>query len=285
MHNKALFYIFGKGVFLYGIFIAIGIVACLIVYYLYTKRKNMPEDVQDFTFIVALISIALGFLFAKLYQAIYNWIDDGFKNFNFEEAGITFMGGVIGGAATFLLVYFFGGKLVFKGVNENLHVREFNKTLLCAPCCITIAHAFGRIGCLMAGCCHGKYLGSSYSGSFLGGIYMEPYHEMNGYYVPTQLYEAVFLFALFAVLSVLYFKHSNITMQIYLIAYGAWRMFIEFFRADERGAVVLGLYPSQWQSIVFIALGIGLIIFYCVKKIPLRLKESTENADTEERDE
>lgn len=275
MYNKALFHLFGRGVYLYGVCIAIGIIACLIVYYQYTKRKNMPADVQDFTFVVALIAIALGFLFAKLYQAIYNWIDNGFKNFDFYNAGITFMGGVIGGAASFLLVYFLGGKLVFKGSRENLHVKEFNKTLLCAPCCITIAHAFGRIGCLFAGCCRGAYLGSSYNGSFLGGIYMEPFGATNGYYVPTQLYEAVFLFALFAVLSVLYFKRSNITMQVYLIAYGAWRMFIEFFRADDRGAVVLGLYPSQWQSIVFIVLGIALIVFYIIRKIPLKLPEES----------
>ena len=70
MYNKALFHIFDRGVYLYGICIAIGIIACLIVYYQYTKRKNMPADVQDFTFVVALIAIALGFLFAKLYQAI-----------------------------------------------------------------------------------------------------------------------------------------------------------------------------------------------------------------------
>ena len=264
MYNKPLFHIFNRGVYLYGICIAVGIVLCLLVFYTYTKRKKMPAEVQDFTFIVAIIAIALGFLFAKVYQAIYDWIETGFKTFDFYGAGITFMGGVIGGAATFLLVYFLGGKLMFKGAKANLHVKEFNKTFLCAPCCITIAHAFGRIGCLMAGCCS-AYLGSTY---VFGGIYMEPYGAANGYYVPTQLYEALFLFALFGVLSLLYFKESNITMSIYLIAYGAWRMFIEFFRADDRGAVVLGLYPSQWQSVVFIAVGIAILVIYAIRKKP-----------------
>ena len=93
----------------------------------------------------------------------------------------------------------------------------------------------------------------------------------HGYYVPTHLYEALFLFALFAVLSVLYFKNYNFTMHVYLIAYGVWRMFIEFFRDDARGAVVLGLYPSQWTSIIFIILGVALFVFYKIRKIPLRL--------------
>jgi prolipoprotein diacylglyceryltransferase len=119
----------------------------------------------------------------------------------------------------------------------------------------------------MGGCCHGAYLGKDY---VFGGIWMET-NKGTGYFVPTQLYEALFLFALFAVLSVLYFKRCNFTMATYLIAYAVWRMFIEFFRTDERGAIILGLAPSQWQSVVFLVLGVGLIAFYYFKKIPFFL--------------
>lgn len=269
-----LFNVFGRGVYMYGICIAVGIIVCLGVFYLYTGKKKMPGKVQDFTFIVAVFSIALGFLFAKLFQAVYDWIDSGFSDFDFYGAGITAMGGFIGGAATFLIIYFLVGKFVFKGKEEGLHIREFNKTLLCAPCCITVAHAFGRIGCLCAGCCHGKLL--STSEYVFGGIYMRHAGEPAGYYVPTQLYESLFLFALFAVLSYLYFHRSNITMQIYLIAYGAWRIFIEFFRDDYRGAFVLGLSPSQWQSIIFIIGGIAMFLIYYFKKIPFRLKDERQ---------
>lgn len=267
------FTLFGKeiNIYMYGVCIAVGILVCLAVFYVYTKKKNMPTKVQDFIFIVALIAIALGFLFAKLFQAVYEWIDTG--TFDFYHSGITAMGGFVGGAAVFLVAYFVGGKFVFKGKDAGLHIKEFNKILLCAPCCITIAHAFGRIGCLCAGCCHGAFI-SHEAGH--GGLYMKS-DGVWGYYVPTQLYEALFLFALFAVLSYLYFNRSNITMQIYLIAYGVWRIIIEFFRTDARGAVILGLYPSQWQSIIFIAGGVAMLLVYVFKKIPLRLpKEKNE---------
>lgn len=261
-------------IYMYGVCIAVGILVCLGIFYLYTKKKNMPSKVQDFIFVIAIISIALGFLAAKLYQAVYEWIETG--KFDFAHSGITAMGGFVGGAAVFLIAYFVGGKFVFKGEEEGLHKREFNKILLCAPCCITIAHAFGRIGCLCAGCCHGKLV--SYEAGH-GGLYMKS-DGVWGYYVPTQLYEALFLFALFAVLSYLYFNRSNITMQIYLIAYGVWRIIIEFFRTDARGAVILGLYPSQWQSIIFIAGGVAMILIYIFKKIPLMLpKESDRQTD------
>lgn len=268
MCSKPIFTLFGNHVYLYGIFIAVGILACLLVFYIYTKKKNMPQKVQDFVITVALVSIAIGFLFAKLFQAVYDWIETG--NFDFFGSGITVMGGLLGGAGTFLLVYFLFGKLLFKGEEKGLHVKHFNTVFLVAPICICVAHAFGRLGCLMAGCCHGKYLGVY---PITGGILMDPHDGPKGYYVPTQLYEALFLFVLFAILTILYFKRCNIIMAIYLFAYGVWRFAIEFLRTDSRGGFVLGLSPSQWQSFIFVGIAIVLIVFYVIKKIPLFFKK------------
>ncbi len=271
------FNLFGKtlGIHLYGVFIAIGIVGCLIVLYLYTTKKGMPTKLQDFIFFVGILAIAIGFLFAKLFQAVYNWIESG--TFNFNTAGITVMGGLIGGAGTFLAVYFLIGHFYFKGKDKNLHIKQFNSLLGVAPCCITFAHAFGRIGCLMAGCCHGTYLGQQY---VVGGIWMYSSGTW-GYYIPTQLYEALFLFILFAVLSVLYFKHVNINLPIYLVGYAIWRFIIEFFRADDRGELQNSLSPSQWQSFIFIGLAVLILAFYLWKKIPLFGKLKGE-AETEQ---
>lgn len=272
MHPQPLFQIkkLKLAVYPYGLLIGLGILACLMVFFLYTKRKKMPEKVQDFTFFVAIGAIAIGFLFAKLYQAFYEWLETGI--FDFYSAGLTAMGGFIGGAGAFLLIYFGVGRFVFKGEEQGLHVKEFNKTLGVAPICITIAHAFGRLGCLMAGCCHGAKVGNEYVfGTVKRFRYSASLDKVTfvGYYVPVQLYEALFLFALFGVLTYLYFNRCNIIMSIYLIAYGTWRLIIEFFRTDSRGAIILGLAPSQWQSFVFIAGGIALIIFYYLRKIPL----------------
>jgi phosphatidylglycerol:prolipoprotein diacylglycerol transferase len=276
MLPNPLFTVFGQGVHMYGICLAVGIVSCLVVFYVYTKRKKMPNEVQDFVFFVAIGAIAIGFLFAKLYQAVYDWIDKGV--FSFYNSGMTVMGGLIGGALAFLLLYFGVGKFYFRGKKDKLHIKQFNTVFSTAPICITTAHAFGRLGCLMSGCCHGALL--SRTEYVFGGIWMNATSNTIGgwgYYVPTQLYEALFLFALTAVLSVLYFKRVNIIMSIYLIAYGAWRMFIEFLRADDVGSLVPNtISPSQWQSIIFILAGIGLIVFYILRKIPLVLPKDGE---------
>ena len=71
-------------------------------------------------------------------------------------------------------------------------------------------------------------------------------------------------------------------MQIYLIAYGVWRIFIEFFRTDNRGAFILGLAPSQWQSIVFILGGIAMLIIYKLLKKPFVLPKAQTTESGEE---
>lgn len=261
---------------LYGVFIAVGLLACLLILYFYTTKKGVPQVVQDFVFFVAIVAIAVGFGAAALFQAVYNWIESG----TFAFGGITVMGGLIGGAAAFLLIYFGVGKLYFRGKRKDFHKKYFNDIFLVAPICIAAAHAFGRVGCLMAGCCHGAYLGTEY---VFGGIWMKGTTFGWGYFVPTQLYEALFLFALVGVLSWLYFKRSNIIMSIYLIAYGVWRIFIEFFRADYVGELLPGLTPSQWQSILFILAGVALLVVYKLMKkpfvLPLEKEKEAERKD------
>ena len=276
MYREPIFELFGREVYLYGVFIAVGILACMLVFYLYTSKRKLPSTLQDFVFFVAIFAIAIGFLFAMLFQSFYDWLENPTQEFRITSS-ITVMGGLIGGALSFLIIYFCFGKYVFRrGKDKDAHLKYFSDIFDVAPLCIVIAHAFGRIGCLMGGCCHGKFLSND---PVFGGLYMTT-SIGTGYFVPTQLYEAIFLFVLFAVLSVLYFKGCKITMHIYLIAYGVWRIIIEFFRVDERGFVFLGLAPSQWQSIVFIAIGVVLFVVYTYKKWPFfKQKEKQEKIE------
>ena len=213
MLPNAIFTLFGSEIKMYGICFAFGILACLILLYVYTKRTGMPTKLQDFIFFIGIFAIAFGILSAMLFQAFYNYLETGVFDF---YSGLTVMGGIIGGASTFLLFYFVVGHFYFKGKDKRMHIKHFNNLLGVAPCCITLAHGFGRIGCLMSGCCHGAYLGKEF---VFGGIYMQGTTDGWGYYVPTQLYEALFLFVLFGVLSVLYF---TFLLEFIITCYGDW---------------------------------------------------------------
>lgn len=242
-------------VHMYGIMIGLGLLACFLVLFYFFKKKDIEPKFTDFVFYNAIASIAVGFGAAALFQAFYNYLENPAEGFKLS-GGITFIGGLIGGAACFLIVYFIFRKKYKSSLTDILSI---------VPCCILIAHAFGRIGCFFAGCCHGVETDSFLGVKFPG--LANPVH-------PTQLYEAAFLFIMFGICAYLVlkkdFKHN---MSVYLIAYGVFRFLIEYIRGDDRGAFLTNLSPSQFWSIVMIVGGV--VLFICFERI---LKARKENA-------
>lgn len=233
-------------VHMYGVMIAVGLLANFLVLYGYGKKTAMHTDFLDFIFYNAIASIVLGFGAAALFQALYNYIEDPAGGFHF--GGITFLGGLVGGVATFLLGYFLFRRRLHGTMRQILNI---------APCCITIAHAFGRVGCFFAGCCYGKETDS------VLGI---KFPRLPRPVYPTQLYEAVFLFLLFGVLSYLLLKKKfRYNMPVYLFAYGAFRFVLEFLRGDHRGQFFGVISPSQFWSLAFIL--IGAVMLYLLKRL------------------
>ena len=234
------------GIFsMYGLMIGIGIVLCFVVLYVYGKKAKISNKFLDFVFYNGIISIIGGFFFAFLFQAVLDYIKNPSEGFHFQN--LTFMGGLIGGTAIFLIGYFIFRKKFEK--NEMLEVLKI------APCCILIAHAFGRIGCFCAGCCYGIE-----TDSWLGVLF--PGHLTKVY--PTQLFEAIFLFLMFALCSLLFYKRDyKYNLPLYMVCYGVFRFFIEFIRGDDRGAFILGVSPSQFWSI-FLVIG-GIAVFFLIK--------------------
>lgn len=223
---------------MYGLMIAIGILAAFGVLEWYGKKVGLSGKMRDFIFYNALVSIAVGLGSAAVFQGVYEYIKYPEKGFHIDGS-ITFLGGLIGGTVCFLLGY----AIFKKRLPENL-----SKLLQVAPCCITVAHGFGRIGCFFAGCCYGKPTDSWFGVKF---------PDLPGKVHPTQLYEAIFLFILFGVLTLLLFrKKGRYTFSVYLTAYGIFRFLIEFLRDDERGAFIANLSPSQFWSILLIIIGI-----------------------------
>lgn len=249
-------------VHMYGVMIAVGLLCAFAVLYLYGKKKKISSGTLDFFFYNGILTIAFGFLSASLFQSLYNYIAHPENGFRFFQ-GITFIGGLIGGAAFFLL----GCWIFRKKLKEKL-----SDVISLLPCCIVVGHAFGRIGCFFAGCCYG--LPATGFWSFLGVSFApgsDAYAEFGATPLhPTQLYEAGFLFLLFAVMSLLYLKKNfRHNLSLYLIGYGVVRFLLEFVRNDSRGQFLGILSPSQFWSIVLVLIGVGLIffdIFYIQKK-------------------
>ena len=93
-----------------------------------------------------------------------------------------------------------------------------------------------------------------------------------------QLYEAIFLFALAAVLLYRLIKGKHYNLPIYTVAYGVWRFFAEYLRADARGqGIIPFLSPSQQTALLLIAVGVGtFFIETYVRRYTARVTNQTQ---------
>lgn len=236
-----------QGIPMYGLMIGIGIIICFLIVRYGCKKKGIPEAFEEYIEVIGVITIVFGFFIAALFQSFYNYVANPDAGFHLAE-NFTFLGGLIGGAGFFLIVYFaYGRKKVGAYLTEFLPI---------AACGILIAHSFGRMGCFFAGCCYGKE-----TTSWIGMVFPYSNNPTHAVY-PTQLFESIFLFVMFLICFYLTFKKDfKYTFCIYLISYGVFRYFIEYLRDDSRGEFIPGLSPSQFWGLMMIPIGIGLYFF------------------------
>ncbi len=243
--------LFGINGFSMTFMIIVGAIAATILLFVYLHKRGAHSNQFFDLSIVIVATVFVGVVFAILFENVYEAIK---HNINGQPQawtwGMTFYGGLFGGIPTFLLVY----KYYYLKHGDPV----LDKIVIIAPACITLGHAFGRIGCFLSGCCYGIETDPQYGVMFPG---------MDHAVVPTQLIESIFLFGLTAVLVVFAFRFDfPYNFVIYSVFYGIFRFIIEFFRGDERGQLA-GLSPSQYWCLVLIVGAIPLY-FYLKSKMP-----------------
>lgn len=230
----------------YGLFIVLGITAASLLGKKIVKLYELKFE--DFITLASCAGLG-GMIGAKgLYFAVnLKRIDlaqlHGLKDIGqFMGSGFVFYGGLIGGLIALNL-----GALIF-----DIQLQKY--LTVCIPC-LPIAHAFGRIGCALTGCCYGmKYDG-------IGAIIYENSvaAPINVKLFPIQFVEACtdLLIAGLLIIFLHYTKGkkwAEFSISLYLICYSVIRFFLEFFRGDdlERGQM-MGWSVSQWISIGILA--------------------------------
>ena len=136
--------------------------------------------------------------------------------------------------------------------------RFLDEVLVLAP----VWHAFGRLGCLLAGCCHGRPTDLPW-----GIVFRDPTSGVPAAWLgvplhPTQLLEA----AGDALIVLLLYRlagrkgPAGLVTAAYFASYGALRFFIEFLRGDTV-PLVLGLTAGQGLGLSLIGAA-GVILFW-----------------------
>lgn len=247
--HPILFEVGSITIYSYGFFIAFGALAGL-TYMAHQGKSNFGTsyDKSNSLFIYIVVSAYLGGKVFFFFENPSYYIHDLSKLFSGN--GFVFFGSFLFSVPTML--WFFKRNKI-----PTLPMLDIMAIVTC------IVHGIGRIGCFMAGCCHGTPTDSIFSVVYTNPICQaEP---LNTPLHPTQLYESGSIITLMFFL--LWFKkRKNFDGQIfltYLIAYSIVRSFLELLRGDEERGFILMNTISHSQFIS--ALVIVAASYYYVK--------------------
>lgn len=231
----------------YGVMAAIGFLAGSWMMNRLRKNTDLSGDEVNGILIYSLISGIIGARIFYVVQFFDYYRDDLWKIFRIDQGGLVFYGGLL--AIPMIWVY------------SKISKFDFIRALdICAPA-LVLAHAFGRIGCFLNGCCFGKETDCIFGVHYpIGSEAWRVYGDVALH--PVQLYEAleniVFSFVLAAIVKK---GKRGYAVGSYLLIYGILRFCNEFFRGDNYHYFGL-LTIAQIIGIILIPTGAILLYYF-----------------------
>lgn len=245
--HPVLFKLGGLTIYSYGFLIAVGVV-CGVAYLAIRGKKEvgLTFDQANNLFLLIFIAALVGGKVFLFFENPSAYVANPGRLFT--GSGFVFYGSFLFAVPTML--WFFK--------RNKLPVYQMLDIMAIVTC---LVHMFGRIGCFMAGCCHGKPTASWFSVIFTDpACQAEP---LNTPLYPAQLMEAGFILLVMVLLLFIRQRkqfHGQL-FGLYLLLYALGRFVLEYFRGDEvRGFVIEG-YVSHSQFIALIILGVSLWVY------------------------
>lgn len=244
--HPVMFKVFGLDVYSYGVMLVFAFLVCLFIAIKRGERKNVKPDFMLDLSLYLLIFGALGARFFYVIQNLNYYLTQPLLMLNFRQGGLSWHGAVIGGIS---VIWFFCKK---KGVSPALILDIFAPTFM-------LGLGIGRIGCLLNGCCFGRFTNAPWAFAIPSTNSLNPRH-------PTQIYELMLDVIGFFLL--LYWerftKFKGELFWVYIIMYSVVRFTIEIWRESE--SLIFHLSLAQVVSIILIIIS-SIIIWYNRKHI------------------
>lgn len=257
----------GFPVFGYGVMVLIGFL-CGIGFAQYrAKQVGMnPEVIMDLAFWILLAGIAGGRMayLAQYHREVFNSSStlpqQLFAAVNLTQGGLVLIGAMFGAALGFM---------VFCRLRKITALPLLD---VITPS-IFIGVGFGRIGCLLNGCCFGDRCDLPWGIEFSQGSttfnilamrgFVDPHAAHTMPLHPTQIYSSLNGFIL-AFATAQYFWYRRFAGDVFALGcllYPMTRIMLEFLRADEMGQFGTSFTISQWYSVGIFCFGLGLLAY------------------------
>jgi phosphatidylglycerol:prolipoprotein diacylglycerol transferase len=245
--QKVAFHLGDLTIAWYGVFVALGF---LVGFWTASRRARLarisPEQVLDLGPWLIVGSI----LGARALYVLSYWREEFAKDpleiIMIHHGGLVYYGGLLGASLAFI-IYAKWKRLPLWSLADVL-----------APS-IALGYAFGRIGCLMNGCCYGRECSLPWAIHFPEGHPTYP-HGVH----PTEIYDSLLSLGLYAFLAWL-FRRRHFDGQVfatYLVIYAVLRSLVESFRGDYPVRYLGGwATPAQLVSLFILAAGVLLFRF------------------------
>jgi phosphatidylglycerol:prolipoprotein diacylglycerol transferase len=220
----------------YIVFYLIALIVATVLLKYELQRNNYSPYLYSLLVVVGFITGIIG---SKIYNLFETWdafILSPFETF-FNMGGSGWYGGFILGGISIVLTL----KIKKLPVLKTLDVM-----ILIVP----ITQVFGRLGCFLAGCCHGTPSSVPWALSFPDGLYPADVRVH-----PTQLYEMFIYLCIFILLWKLRKKEMQygLKVSLYLVLAGLGRFIVEFYRLNPK--ILFWLTAPQMIAIIGIMLG------------------------------
>ena len=217
-------------IYSWGVLLVVALLAATIVAILRGKKfgisTDMIIDLVLYCSIGAIVSARLTFV--ALNFSLYS--SELIKIIYLKDGGLSFIGGLIGGILVGILYC------------KIKKVKFFAIADFAAPS-IAVGYIFGRLGCLLNGCCYGMVTSVPWAMHVSADMYLRH---------PTQIY-AMLTGVIICIATILFDKKKKAygqTFFLFIMMYTVGRFIIEFFRMES---VVLFNPFTMTQVVCFLA--------------------------------
>ncbi|MDO8747760.1 MAG: prolipoprotein diacylglyceryl transferase [Candidatus Omnitrophota bacterium] len=227
----------------YGLMVAL---AFWVSVSLLARRGYVLGLERDFFWNLSFWALTGGILGGRLMYILLNldfFLKDPLEIFKLWHGGLVWYGGFIAGLLSAILYL-------------KRNKAPILKTLDLAAPFIGLAHAIGRIGCFLNGCCYGRPVS--------WGIY---FPEHNERLIPVQLISSIDLLVIFIILRFLEERpHRPGSIVVYYLLFSSLERFLAEFLRNDSTRNFFGLTIFQLISmLVFIS---AVILWFIILRFP-----------------